>query len=99
YHRDLPPFPTRRSSDLAGVVLTVLYMTRQIIYVFFGQTRSSSGHAHESPAVMTMPLIALALCAIFFSVVLTPAWPWLHAYLTGRSEEHTSELQSRSDLV
>ena len=68
---------------LAGVVLTVLYMTRQIIYVFFGQTRSSSGHAHESPAVMTMPLIALALCAIFFSVVLTPAWPWLHAYLTG----------------
>src|SRR5881296_2444121 len=68
---------------LAGVVLTALYMTRQIIYVFFGPTRSSSEHAHESPRVMTMPLIALALCAIFFSVVLTPAWPWLHGYLTG----------------
>jgi hypothetical protein len=25
----------------------------------------------------------LALWAIFFSVVLTPAWPWLHGYLTG----------------
>jgi NADH-quinone oxidoreductase subunit L len=68
---------------LAGIVLTALYMTRQIIYVFFGPTRASSEHAHESARVMTMPLIALALCAIFFSVVLTPAWPWLHGFLTG----------------
>jgi len=67
----------------AGVILTALYMTRQMIYVFFGQTRSSSENAHESPRVMTMPLIVLALCGIFFSVVLTPAWPWLHGYLTG----------------
>src|SRR5207247_2605735 len=67
---------------LAGVILTALYMTRQIIYVFFGKPRAASEHAHESPRVMTMPLIALAFCAIFFTVVLTPAWPWLHAYLT-----------------
>src|SRR6266478_1971187 len=68
---------------LAGVILTALYMTRQMIYVFFGQTRSFSEHAHESTRVMTMPLIVLALCAIFFSVLLTPAWPWLHGYLLG----------------
>jgi len=68
---------------LAGVVLTALYMTRQIIYVFFGNRRAAAERAHESPRVMSMPLIVLALCAIFFSVVLTPAWPWLHAYLTG----------------
>ncbi len=68
---------------LAGVVLTALYMTRQIIYVFFGRQRAASERGHESPLVMTMPLIALAICAIFFSVVLTPAWPWLHDYLTG----------------
>jgi len=68
---------------LAGVVLTALYMTRQVIYVFFGNRRAAAERAHESPRVMTMPLIVLALCAIFFSVVLTPAWPWLHAYLTG----------------
>jgi NADH-quinone oxidoreductase subunit L len=30
-----------------------------------------------------MPLIVLALCAILLSVVLTPAWPSLHSYLTG----------------
>jgi NADH-quinone oxidoreductase subunit L len=67
---------------LAGVVLTALYMTRQIIYVFFGDRRAASQHAHESPRVMTVPLIVLASCAILFSVVLTPAWPWLHHYLT-----------------
>jgi len=67
----------------AGVVLTALYMTRQIIYVFFGDPRASVDHSHESPRVMTRPLIALALGAILLSVVLTPAWPWLHEYLTG----------------
>ena len=67
----------------AGVVLTALYMTRQIIYVFFGDPRASVDHSHESPRVMTRPLIALALGALLLSVVLTPAWPWLHEYLTG----------------
>src|SRR3954470_4929571 len=69
---------------MLGVVLTALYMTRQMIYVFFGNPRSAAEHAHESPRVMTMPLIVLAICAIFLSVVLTPAWPWLHDYLTGQ---------------
>jgi NADH-quinone oxidoreductase subunit L len=68
---------------LAGVVLTALYMTRQMIYVFFGNRRGAAEHAHESPRVMTMPLIVLAVGAIFLSVVLTTAWPWLHDYLTG----------------
>jgi NADH-quinone oxidoreductase subunit L len=68
---------------LAGVVLTALYMTRQLIYVFFGTRRTTAEHAHESPVVMTLPLIVLALCTVGFSVVLTPAWPWLHDYLSG----------------
>jgi NADH-quinone oxidoreductase subunit L len=68
---------------LAGVVLTALYMTRQIIYVFLGNSRTAAEHAHESPRVMTMPLTVLALGAILLSVLLTPAWPWLHGYLTG----------------
>ena len=68
---------------LAGVVLTALYMTRQMIYVFLGHKRAASKHAHESPRVMTVPLIVLAACSILLSVILTPAWPWLHAYLNG----------------
>ena len=66
---------------MAGVILTALYMTRQIIYVFFGVRRAASEHAHESPPVMTVPLILLAVCSVVLSVVLTPAWSWLHDYL------------------
>ena len=69
---------------LLGVVLTAFYMTRQIIYVFFGSARIASQHAHESPRVMIIPLVVLAFCTILFSFVLTPAWPWLHSYLSGR---------------
>src|SRR3989454_12377269 len=54
---------------LVGVVLTALYMTRQMIYIFFGNRRTASEHAHESPRVMTMPLIALAACSILFGIV------------------------------
>jgi NADH-quinone oxidoreductase subunit L len=70
---------------IVGVVLTALYMTRQVMYVFFGNPRSASEHAHESPRVMTRPLIVLAICTVLFSVVLTPAWPWLHDYLIGET--------------
>jgi NADH-quinone oxidoreductase subunit L len=69
---------------LAGVVLTALYMTRQMIYVFYGNRRGSDS-VHESPPVMTRPLIVLAICTVGLSAVLTPAWPWLHDYLSGES--------------
>nr|MDQ6913809.1 NADH-quinone oxidoreductase subunit L [Verrucomicrobiota bacterium] len=68
---------------MAGVVLTALYMTRQMIFVFFGQRREASPHAHESPRVMTLPLVVLAACTVALSVFLSPAWPWLHEFLLG----------------
>jgi NADH-quinone oxidoreductase subunit L len=71
---------------LAGVVLTAFYMTRQVIYVFYGARRTSEP-THESPAVMTRPLIVLAVCTIGLSAILTPAWPWLHGYLSGETAE------------
>jgi NADH-quinone oxidoreductase subunit L len=63
-----------------GALLTAFYMTRQVSYVFFGQSRRGK-HAHESPAVMTMPLAILALFAIALSAIGTPAWPWFRAFL------------------
>ena len=67
-----------------GALLTAFYMTRQVSYVFFGHWR---GHhpAHESPAVMTVPLAILAFFAIFLGVIGTPAWPWFHAFLNGHA--------------
>src|SRR5881409_1075133 len=63
-----PKSPVPYYLILVGVVLTALYMTRQIIYVFFGNPRAAAERAHESPRVMTMPLIVLAFGAILLSV-------------------------------
>jgi NADH-quinone oxidoreductase subunit L len=82
------PTPWPYWLGLAGVVLTALYMTRQMTFVFFGQARAGVKHAHESKAVMTLPLVALAICTVVFSVVLTPAWPWLDAFLSGHPVEN-----------
>jgi NADH-quinone oxidoreductase subunit L len=41
---------------LIGVVLTALYMTRQIIYVFFGDRRAASQHSHDDAAHSTRDL-------------------------------------------
>jgi NADH-quinone oxidoreductase subunit L len=67
-----------------GALLTAFYMTRQVGYVFFGYWR---GHkpAHESPAVMTVPLAILAFFAMALGVIGTPAWPWFRAFLDGRA--------------
>jgi NADH-quinone oxidoreductase subunit L len=41
----------------------------------------ASIHPHESPAVMTIPLVILAAFAVFLGFVGTPAWPWFQSFL------------------
>jgi NADH-quinone oxidoreductase subunit L len=38
---------------------------------------------HESPLIMTAPLIVLAIFAIVLGFIGTPAWPWFQEFLTG----------------
>lgn len=57
--------------------LTAFYMGRQIFLIFFGTQRDSSYHAHESPPIMTVPLIILAVGALFAGAL---NFPWLHTY-------------------
>lgn len=53
----------------AGV--TGFYMTRMIAMTFFGKKRWEEGvHPHESPAVMTIPLIILAIGSTFLGMAL-----------------------------
>ena len=69
-----------------GVVtafLTAFYMTRLVVVAFFGPPRTHAAeHPHESPRVMTIPLVILA----FFSFV--AGWPWfgIQGYLRGWSD-------------
>lgn len=47
---------------LFGAGLTAFYMTRVMVMTFFGQPRWRPGaHPHESPVVMTVPMMVLAL--------------------------------------
>ena len=49
---------------LVGVLLSALYMARLTFYTFFGEPRSDHNEVHESPRVMTLPLLLLAVPAV-----------------------------------
>ncbi|MBI3726394.1 NADH-quinone oxidoreductase subunit L, partial [bacterium] len=48
---------------VAGGLLTAFYATRLIALAFLGKQGEASEHAHESPPLMTGPLVALAVLA------------------------------------
>jgi len=50
---------------LAGALLTSFYMFRLLYLVFFGEQRLAGAHPHESPKVMTVPLMILAVLSVF----------------------------------
>jgi len=47
---------------IAGAFVTAFYMTRMVALTFFGEYKGH-GEPHESPAIMTWPLIGLAVFA------------------------------------
>jgi len=65
------------SNNLVGICtvlaagITGFYMTRMVAMTFFGKARwEDDAHPHESPAVMTIPLIILAVGATFLGMAL-----------------------------
>lgn len=74
----------------AGALLTAFYTMRQICLTFLGQPRSHHAeHAHETPWVMTAPLVVLALFALFFGFVGVPEdFPVLGELLHGNFFHH-----------
>jgi NADH-quinone oxidoreductase subunit L len=58
---------------LITALLTAFYMTRQWVMVFLGEPRwDEDAHPHESPRVMTIPLIVLAVLSVIGGLVNTP---------------------------
>jgi NADH-quinone oxidoreductase subunit L len=83
-----------------GAFLTAFYMTRQVFNVFFGANRLAPGGGnhgakahghnsapHESPTVMTAPLVILAACSVLLGFLGTPVWPWFQTFLGGGVHE------------
>jgi len=84
-----------------GALLTAFYMTRQLCYVFAAASRRPivhhphdaddtaaahhDGPPHESPRIMTVPLILLAACAMLLGLIGDPAWPWFQDFLEDKT--------------
>ncbi|MFV0451519.1 MAG: NADH-quinone oxidoreductase subunit L [Propioniciclava sp.] len=75
---------------LLGAGVTAFYMTRLMLMTFLGEKRWLDGvHPHESPRVMTVPLIVLA----FFSVVAGVAMnAWIQTWLEPAVGNHAHEV-------
>ena len=74
---------------LAGVVLSALYMARMVWLAFLGSARSTDAeHAHESPALMTVPLLLLAVFALTLGVVAVDWGNSYHGFAYWMTEGH-----------
>jgi NADH-quinone oxidoreductase subunit L len=58
---------------IIGAMLTAAYMTRATWLTFFGEYRGHA-HPHESPKVITVPLILLSFGAAAFGFLNLPKW-------------------------
>jgi NADH-quinone oxidoreductase subunit L len=75
---------------LVGAGITGFYMTRLMLMTFFGKKRWEEGvHPHESPKVMTVPLIVLAALSVLGGLLLLGDWivDWLDP-VVGVTQHH-----------
>src|SRR6266516_144394 len=73
---------------LATALLTAFYMTRLILYTFYGPNRTGEqeqSHLHEAPWIMTGPLVVLGVLSAIGGILNVPALyhggEWLHHWL------------------
>src|SRR5207253_8920322 len=95
----LPSFPTRRSSDLILAILTilvgVLLLLLGIVVIAFSSLLVGVG----LPLGFGLPGSILGALVLIFGIVWIAVGSGLLNLRSWRSEEHTSELQSRGHLV
>ncbi len=78
-------------------IMTAFYMFRLMFLTFFKEfrgTEEQKHHLHESPALITIPLIVLAILATIGGLISLPGNSWLNHYLAplfaqASHEEHT----------
>jgi NADH-quinone oxidoreductase subunit L len=85
---------------LCGAGMTAFYMFRQLFMTFYGKCRAdhhTQEHLHESPSVMTMPLVILAIGAVFAGLIGLPGVlggsqfaHWLEPVIHAHEGEHAS---------
>jgi len=78
-------------------IMTAFYMFRLIYLTFFNSfrgTEEQKHHLHESPSLITVPLIILAILSFFGGVISLPGHSWLNHYLSPLFSKATHEAHS-----
>jgi NADH-quinone oxidoreductase subunit L len=80
FHHNIPLWVV---ASIASI-MTAFYMFRLMFLTFFNEfrgTEEQKHHLHESPALITFPLIVLAILATVGGVISLPGNSWLNHYL------------------
>jgi len=92
FHHNIPLWVVGSVASL----MTAFYMFRLMFLTFFKEfrgTEEQKHHLHESPSLITIPLIVLAILAAIGGLISLPTNSWLNGYLAplfahGEHEEH-----------
>ena len=100
FHKDLPLWIIGSVAS----IMTAFYMFRLMYLTFFKEFRGTEyqkSHLHESPSLITIPLIVLALLATFGGLINFPGSNWLNHYLQPiiSKVSHEEALNSTSYLL
>ena len=100
FHKDLPLWIIGSVAS----IMTAFYMFRLMYLTFFKEFRGTEhqkSHLHESPSLITIPLIILALLATFGGLINFPGSYWLNHYLQPiiSKVSHEEALNSTSYLL
>jgi NADH-quinone oxidoreductase subunit L len=72
-------------------LITAFYMGRQVALVFYGQQRDKNYRPHESPRIMTVPLVILAIGTVLVGAINLPVLEWLGHWLEPVTQEAAGE--------
>jgi NADH-quinone oxidoreductase subunit L len=85
------------TAALVGAGITAFYMTRLMLMTFFGEKRWREGvHPHESPKVMTVPLIILAIFSVIGGALMNA---WIQDWLEPATGGHVAEISLVPNLI
>ncbi|MBE1547284.1 NADH-quinone oxidoreductase subunit L [Mycobacterium sp. OAS707] len=105
--------PILGAAAILGAGITAFYMTRVMLMTFFGEKRWASEaseatgnqlvvHPHESPAVMTWPMILLAIGSVFsggFFAIGGTLQKWLEPVVGAHEEAHATPVWVATTVI
>src|SRR5215203_4935380 len=88
---------------LLGAGITAFYMTRVMLMTFFGEKRwADDVHPHEAPAVMTVPMILLAIGSVAaggFLAIGGPLAHWLEPLAGAHEAAHATPVWVATTVI